>query len=306
MPYEVSTPVFEGPFDLLLHLILKEEVDLWEISLERIVDAFCAEVERMQSVDLESATEFLLIAATLVELKSRRLLPGREDMEIDEELSRFEERDLLLARLLDCKTFQDAAKVLNSRLADAGRSVARTAGPEEPFRSMAPDPLERVSLDAFLKAARSGLLVTPTPEVRTDADHIAPIRASVRDAVETILALLPASGSIRFRDLTIGSGERLEIIVRFLAVLELFKQGVIELDQSASFADLMVRPLAADERVELDLMSIADLDGETISLVDDNEDDEDDDDDDGFGLDDASESDVTPDPDRVAPDRVGA
>ena len=304
MPYEVSTPVFEGPFDLLLHLILKEEVDLWEISLERIVDAFCAEVERTQQVDLESATEFLLIAATLVELKSRRLLPGREDMEIDEELSRFEERDLLLARLLDCKTFQDAAKVLHSRLTDAGRSVARTAGPEEPFRSMAPDPLERVSLDAFLKAARSGLLVTPPPEVRTDADHIAPIRASVRDAVETILALLPASGSIRFRDLTIGSGERLEIIVRFLAVLELFKQGVIELDQSASFADLMVRPLAADERVELDLMSIADLDGETISLVD--EDDDDADDDDDFVLDDASETDLTPAPDRVSPDRVSS
>jgi segregation and condensation protein A len=294
MPYEVSTPVFEGPFDLLLHLILKEEVDLWEISLERIVDAFCAEVERMQSVDLESATEFLLIAATLVELKSRRLLPGREDMEIDEELSRFEERDLLLARLLDCKTFQDAAKVLHTRLTDAGRSVARTAGPEEPFRTLAPDPLERVSLDAFLKAARSGLTVTPPPEVSTDAEHIAPIRASVRDAVETVLALLPASGSIRFRDLTIGAGERLEIIVRFLAVLELFKQGVIELDQSARFSDLMVRPLAADERVELDLLSIADLDGEPISLVDD--DDEDDDDD----LD-ASESDVTP-----APDRVGA
>jgi segregation and condensation protein A len=296
MPYEVSTPVFEGPFDLLLHLILKEEVDLWEISLERIVDAFCAEVERLQTVDLESATEFLLIAATLVELKSRRLLPGREDMEIDEELSRFEERDLLLARLLDCKTFQDAAKVLHSRLTDAGRSVARSAGPEEPFRSLAPDPLERVSLDAFLKAARAGLLVTPPPEVSTDAEHIAPIRASVRDAVETILALLPSTGSIRFRDLTIGAGERLEIIVRFLAVLELFKQGVIELDQSASFADLMVRPLAADERVELDLMSIADLDGEPISLVD-NDHDDGDEPDDGDDL----ELDVTP-----APDRVGA
>ena len=166
MPYEVSTPVFEGPFDLLLHLILKEEVDLWEISLVRIVDAFCAEVERMQRVDLESATEFLLIAATLVELKARRLLPGREDIELDEELSRFEERDLLLARLLDCKTFQDAAKVLNARLADASRSVARSAGPEEPFRSLAPDPLERVSLDAFLAAARSGLFPTPPPEVR--------------------------------------------------------------------------------------------------------------------------------------------
>src|SRR4029453_14423094 len=105
MAYEVSTSVFEGPFDLLLHLILKEEVDLWEISLARIVDAFVAEAERMQRVDLDSATEFRLIAAAPVEPKARRLLPGRDDVELDEELSRFEERDLLLARLLDCKTF---------------------------------------------------------------------------------------------------------------------------------------------------------------------------------------------------------
>src|SRR4051812_33151742 len=266
MPYEVTTPVFEGPFDLLLHLILKEEVDLWEISLVRIVDAFVAEVEKMQRVDLESTTEFLLIAATLVELKARRLLPGRDDIELDEELSRFEERDLLLARLLDCKTFQDAAKVLHSRLTDGSRTVARSAGPEEPFRSLAPDPLERVSLEAFLEAARSGLFPKPPPEVRTD--HVAPIRASVRDAVETVLALLPATGAVRFRDLTIGAGEKLEVIVRFLAILELYKQGVIDLEQSSSFADLIVLPLAPGERVELDLTSIADLDGETIELGD--------------------------------------
>ena len=262
MPYEVTTPVFEGPFDLLLHLILKEEVDLWEISLARIVDAFCEEVEKMQRVDLDVATEFLLIAATLVELKARRLLPGRDDVELDEELSRFEQRDLLLARLLDCKTFQDAARVLHTRLVEGGRAVARTAGPEEPYRSMAPDPLERVSLDAFLRAARSALVPKPEPEVRTD--HVAPIRASVRDAIETVLALLPATGAIRFRDLTLGSGERLEIIVRFLAVLELFKQGVVELDQAANFADLLVLPLSPDERVDLDLASIADLDGEAV------------------------------------------
>jgi segregation and condensation protein A len=265
VPYEVSTPVFAGPFDLLLHLILKEEVDLWEISLARIVDAFVAEVENMKRVDLESATEFLLIAATLVELKARRLLPGRDDIELDEELSRFEERDLLLSRLLDCKTFQDAAKVLHAHIATASLSVARSAGPEEPFRSLVPDPLERVSLDAFLAAAKAGLMPPAAPEVRTD--HVAPIRASVRDAVETILALLPSTGAVRFKDLTLGANEKLEVIVRFLAVLELFKQGVIDLEQSESFADLIVMPLAPGERVELDLTSIADLDGETIDLV---------------------------------------
>src|SRR5262249_45771156 len=183
-PYEVSTPVFEGPFDLLLHLILKEEVDLWEISLARIVDAFCVEVEQMERLDLDSTTEFLLIAATLVELKARRLLPGRDDVDIDEELLRFEERDLLLARLLECKTFQDAAKVLHTRLAEAARSIARTAGPEEPFRSLAPDPLETISLDEFLAAGQRALAPKPDPEVRTD--HVTPIRATVRRAHQPV------------------------------------------------------------------------------------------------------------------------
>jgi len=254
MSYEVQTPVFEGPFDLLLHLILKEEVDLWEISLARIVDAYLAEVDKLGTIDLETATEFLLIAATLVELKARRLLPGRDDVDLDEELARFEERDLLLARLLECKTFQDAARVLHRRITEASRSVARTAGPEEPFRSLAPDPLERIPLDALLAAARRGLAPKVPPEVATD--HVAPIRASVRDAIETVLALLPSSGSIRFRDLTIGSGAKLEVIVRFLAVLELFKQGVIDLDQAENFGELVVRPLAAGERVALDLASL--------------------------------------------------
>src|ERR1700704_1322679 len=116
MGYEVHTPVYEGPFDLLLHLILRQEVDLWEVSLAPIVDGYLAELERMHSLDLELATEFLLIAATLIELKTRRLLPGPSDLDLDEELLRFEERDLLLARLLECKTFKDAAAALSGMM----------------------------------------------------------------------------------------------------------------------------------------------------------------------------------------------
>jgi segregation and condensation protein A len=261
--YEVTTPVFEGPFDLLLHLILKEEVDLWEISLMRIVDAFCAEVDRMEQIDLEVTTEFLLIAATLVELKARRLLPGREDVDLDEELLRFEERDLLLARLLECKTFQDAAKVLHERLQEARRTIGRTAGPEEPFRSLAPDPLERVALDAFVAAARRGLAPKPSEDV--DTDHVAPIRASVRDAIETVLALLPDTGDVKFRELTFGVDAKLEIIVRFLAVLELFKQGIVDLEQVEHFGELVVRPLAPGERVALDLSSLEEWGDEPVA-----------------------------------------
>src|SRR5215210_3572402 len=112
MAFDVATPVFEGPFDLLLHLILREQVDIYEVPLARIVDAYLVEIERLQHLDLDVATEFLLIASTLVELKARRLLPGRDDIDLDEELALWEERDLLLTRLLEAKTFKDAAAEL--------------------------------------------------------------------------------------------------------------------------------------------------------------------------------------------------
>ena len=145
MAIDVATPVYEGPFDLLLQLILAEEVDLYEVSLSRIVDAYLAQIERMHSLDLDIATEFLLIAATLVELKARRLLPGRADVDVDDEFALWEERDLLLARLLECKTFKDVSAVFGM-LADAsGRCVPRRVGPDERFDGVTPDLLAGVT-----------------------------------------------------------------------------------------------------------------------------------------------------------------
>ena len=185
----------------MLHLILRQEVDLFEVSLATIVDEYLTELDRMESLDLEIATEFLLIAATLVELKARRLLPTPEDLELDEELLRFEERDLLLARLLDCKTFQDAAGALGALMRAADRSVARTAGPEEPYRSLVPDPLERLKPERLRDAARRAL--TPRPSTHVDTDHVlAPIRASVADAIDVVLELLPEGQAATFRELT--------------------------------------------------------------------------------------------------------
>jgi len=238
MPFAVQTPVFEGPFDLLLHLILKQEVDLYEVSLHAIVDAFLVEMQRLDACDLDVTTEFLLIAATLVELKSARLLPGRDDVDIDEELVLYEERDLLLARLLECKTFKDAAVELHRMLQSAARSHPRTAGLEERFLSVAPDLLEGVVPEqlhaAFIK------VMCPPPRPRIDLDHVAPVRASVRDAVDELVRMLPAMGATSFRQLTEGIGERLEVIVRFLAVLELCKQGLVELRQTSTFGSLEV------------------------------------------------------------------
>lgn len=248
MAYEVSTPVFEGPFDLLLHLILKEQVDLYDVPLARIVDAYLAELDRIRreagAVDLEVATEFLLIAATLVELKSSRLLPGADDVDLDEELALWEERDLLLARLLECKTFKDAALALGGLADRAGRSLPRVAGLDERFAGLAPDLLAGITPPdlraAFLRA------VTPRPVPRVDLDHVAPIRVSVTDAVEELVDELPRVGRIGFRRLTASFAARLDVVVRFLAVLELFRRGLVDLHQRGTFADIEIVWVGAD------------------------------------------------------------
>ena len=239
---DVSTPVFEGPFDLLLHLITKEQVDLYEVSLSRIVDAFLHEIEVMESLDLDVATEFLLIAATLVELKLRRLLPERSAVDLDEELALLEERDLLLAKLLEYQTFRGAAAFLRRLEQSASRSFPRTNVIEERFLSVTADPLagstpEQIR-EAFRRVVSRLAFPKELPSVRVD--HITPVRITVGEAVAELAQVLPGLGRATFRMLTVGMTEPAELIVRFLAVLELYKQGWVELDQAQSFGELHV------------------------------------------------------------------
>ena len=259
MAVEVSTPVFEGPFDLLLHLILKEQVDIHEVNLATIVDAYLQEIDRLQNLDLEVATEFLLIAATLVELKARRLLPGREDVDLDEELALWEERDLLLARLLECKTFKDVGQVFGRLADEADRSYARACGPDERFAELMPDLLEGVKPKhvhaAYVRAT------TPKPEPRLDLYHVTLVKANVADALAELLDELPRVGRITFRRLTRDFVERLEIIVRFLALLELFKQGLVDLEQGDKFGDIQIVWVGGDERVSVSALAIDDYEG---------------------------------------------
>ena len=259
MAFAVATPVFEGPFDLLLHLILKEQVDIYEVSLSRIVDAYLAEIERLQTIDLDVATEFLLIAATLVELKARRLLPGRDDVDLDDELALWEERDLLLARLLECKTFKDVARVFNDLADIADRSYSRDDRTRRALRCAAARPARRRERQrihaAYVRA------VTPKLVPRIDLFHVAPVRASVADAVAELIDELPRVGRISFRRLTSGLLERLDVIVRFLAVLELFKQGLIELDQTERFGEIEVLWTGGLEPVAAGSIPIDDYEG---------------------------------------------
>jgi segregation and condensation protein A len=238
MSFTVQTEAFEGPFDLLLHLILKDEVDLYNIPLARIVDAYLAEIERMNLCDLDVATEFLLIAATLVELKCRRLLPVDVAADLDEELGLWEERDYLLSRLLECKTFKDAAKVLEQLAGLASLVAPRRVGVDDRFMDLSPDLLAGVTPEhlrqAFVRAA------APRPVPAVDLDHVTAVRISVTDAIEQLLDQLPVRGRVSFRAMTRHCGNRVEIVVNFLAVLELFKQGLVELDQPEAFGALTI------------------------------------------------------------------
>ncbi len=253
MAYDVTTPLYEGPFDLLLHLIMREEVDIHEVSLSTIVDAFLAELAQMRELDLDIATEFLLIAATLVELKARRLLPGKDDVDLDDELALWEERDLLLARLLDCKTFKDVARVLSKFVDEADLSYPRTVGPDDRFDGIVPDLLEGMTIEKLQR----GLITAITPKRPDEVSmlHVSPIRFTVAETVLRLMQTLPSTGRTSFRKLTDGVHERLDVIVQFLALLEMYKQNFIEIDQAERFGDIEIvwtgfGPEASDAEVD--------------------------------------------------------
>ena len=252
MSLEVSTPVYEGPFDLLLQLILKEQVDIYEINLATIVDSYLAELDRLTDLDLDMATGFLLIAATLVDLKARRLLPDPADIDLDDELALWEERDLLLARLLEAKTFRDVSGVFAQLADDASRSFPRLVGPDERFADAVPDLLEGTTVTRLRNAAVRALTPRPVPVV--DLFHVDPITITVADAVAELVDELPRTGAISFRRLTADLADRIEVIVRFLAVLELFKQGAVDLDQPERFGDIQVEWIADANFDESDVL----------------------------------------------------
>ncbi len=248
MAYAVQTPVFEGPLDVLLHLITKQQVELYEVSIATIVDEFLDYLAHMErsaeeqgdAIDLELITQFLLIAATLVQLKTQRLLPGRDEIDLDDELSLWEERDLLLARLVECKTFKDAALAILSLEDVAKRSYARSNSLEERFLALTPDPLANVTGEKLRRAyVRAVTPKPPPPTVRLD--HVTEIRITVQDAMTQLIETMPRDETASFRTLTQPLSDRMEIIVHFLGLLELFKQGVIDLEQAVTFGELQVR-----------------------------------------------------------------
>jgi segregation and condensation protein A len=235
--HAVKLDVFEGPIDLLLHLITRQRVDIYEVPLAAIAGDYLAAVTNAEDLDLEAATGFLVVAATLLELKSARLLPAPTISPEDARL--LEERDALLGRLVECATFREAGRWMAGRLEESSRLWPRTAGPEPHLVRLAPDPLTATSVEDLARAA-AGVLAPP-PAWDLDTSHVAPAAVSVRTAILDLAALLRGGDVLTFRQLCSRAATRVEVVARFLALLELFKSGAVDVTQTERFGDIRAR-----------------------------------------------------------------
>ena len=243
MSYRVKIDAYQGPFDLLLQLVTRQKVDIGAISVSQIADQYLAEVERMEELDLDVASDFIVVASTLLQIKAASLIPKERsnDLDLDDDefadLSPEQTRDILVERLLNYKKFKNAAAALGARMEVASRMHARHAGLEESFVGLVPDYLEGTTLHglavicADLAARRETFLL--------EAEHIAAVPISMERHVEGIYRTMVNRGSSSFTAL-VGSEPTAElVVVTFLAVLELYKRGVIDITQDELFGDMM-------------------------------------------------------------------
>lgn len=238
MTYEVRTEAFEGPLDLLLQLVSKEQVDVADISISSITRQYLDALRKLDHVDLEVASSFLVLAATLLELKSIRLLP-HGDVADPELRALLEERDHLLHRLIEYSTFKEAATALIALLkGHAGHHYRSAAIPEE-LLSKFPDLLTGVTPERLNEIASKALI--PTPVRPVDTSFMTPIRVSVGEMADMMMDELRSSRTSSFAELCRSAANRIERIVRFLALLELFRSQSVELEQDRPFGDIVVR-----------------------------------------------------------------
>ena len=252
-PFSVKLSNFEGPFDLLLTLIGNRKLDVTEVSLSQVTDEFLAYLHppanadgsTVDDLDLGRVTEFLVVAATLLDLKAARLLPSA-DVEDDEDLALLEARDLLFARVLQYRAYKMAAAHLAECERAAGRRHARSVELEERFVGILPPVEIGMSPERFAALALRAMTPRPVPEV--GIGHIHAARVSVREHMASMREHLAVFGSASFRELTSGCDSTLEVVARFLGLLELYREGVVLFDQVTALGDLQVSWVPEDER----------------------------------------------------------
>lgn len=251
-PFEVHLEVFSGPFDLLLGLISRHKLDITEVALAQVTDEFIAQMRLRQEEsaqaaadggaaagwDLSQASEFLLVAATLLDLKASRLLPA-SGVDDEDDVALLEARDLLFARLLQYRAFKEVAAWLAGRMAVEGRSWPRQAGLEPRFAALLPELVLGIGPAQFARIA--ALAMAPRTPPAVAVDHLHAPRVSVREQAELVRDLVRARGELTFAEVVADAEGMPVIVARFLALLELFRGRVIVFDQPDAFAPLRIR-----------------------------------------------------------------
>lgn len=253
-PFEVHLDVFEGPFELLLGLIAKHRLDITEIALASVTDEFIAHIRRAQAEetdwDLGQASEFLLVAATLLDLKAARLLPQTATTD-DDDFALIEARDLLFARLLQYRAFKDIARAFAERIATAGKMTPRQAGLEPRFAALLPELVMGITPEQLAMVAARAL--TPKAPPTVGLDHLHVPQVSVREQAALLVERLRRDRVATFRDLVSDASETVVIVARFLALLELYKESAVVFEQPEALGALTIRWTGTDAgNVEVD------------------------------------------------------
>jgi len=248
--FEVHLDVFEGPFDLLLALISKHKLDITEVALSQVTDEFIAYIrQRSGGWDLDQVSYFLVVAATLLDLKAARLLPSGE-VEDEEDLALLEARDLLFARLLQYRAYKEAAAVFAGRMATAAKRFPRRVPLEPRFAELLPEVLFTIGPQEFAMLAARALAPKAAPVVSTG--HIHPPFVSIREQAALIAGRLRSAGRASFRQLTAGAGGNYELVASFLALLELYREEMVAFDQVTPLGELYVTWTGGDREVAPD------------------------------------------------------
>ncbi|MGX1674553.1 segregation and condensation protein A [Streptomyces sp. NPDC055400] len=237
--FKVRLANFEGPFDLLLQLISKHKMDVTEVALSKVTDEFMVHIRAMgPEWDLDQTTEFLVVAATLLDLKAARLLPTAE-VEDEADLALLEARDLLFARLLQYRAYKKIADIFSERLDEEARRYPRTVGLEPHHAELLPEVVISIGAEGFARLAVKAMQPRPKPQVYVDHIH-APL-VSVREQAGLVVARLRELGEASFRVLVEDTDDTLTVVARFLALLELYREKAVSLEQQEALGELLVR-----------------------------------------------------------------
>ena len=265
--YRVRTQAYSGPFDLLLQLVSRQRVTIGSISVAEVASQYLEEVERMGELDLDVASDFVLVASTLLDIKAASLVPDEADVtgagDADDEtdlegLSPDEAREVLIARLIASTQFRGAAAALGARAEAEARMLPRTVGPDPEFLGLMPDYLEGITLRSLavicadIDSQRQTLLL--------EAEHVAPRRVPVALTIAAVDRLVRSRGHLTFTDLLDGQDAPEAVVATFLAILELYKRGMVDVDQSELFGEIDVTHVEGAPAYELDESVLAELD----------------------------------------------